>query len=136
MTAKDFISQKRRFDGIRMDDMKRQTKLSERMVMDRVRVFKALAHHTRLQMLEAISEREQCVCELQQLIGADMSTVSKHLALLKQAGMVTDEKRGTWVYYRLLCPCLKTFMECVDSVLKKPSPKGKKKKKTALCLVI
>jgi len=113
--------------------MKKQTELSNRMLLDRVRVFKAMAHPSRLRMLEAISEREQCVCELQQLIGADISTVSKHLALLKQAGLVQDEKRGTWVYYRLLCPCLKTFMKCVDSVLEKPSSKRVKNRKSAAC---
>ncbi len=116
-----------------LKNMNKQNESSERMLLDRVRIFKAMAHPSRLKMLEALGQGELCVCELQRLICADMSTVSKHLAILKKACLVRDKKRGTWVYYRLSCPCLGTFMECVDSVLKKPSPKGKTKKKTASC---
>lgn len=84
----------------------------------RARVIKSMAHPTRLFIVEELSKGERCVCELTAMIGADMSTVSKHLALLRSAGVVADEKRGSQVYYSLRCPCVLTFFSCVESVLK------------------
>ena len=83
----------------------------------RATVMKALAHPTRLMMIEELSRGERCVCELRDLAGCDLSTVSKHLALLKDAGIVQDEKRGKQVYYRLRVPCVLNFFHCLDSVL-------------------
>ena len=80
-------------------------------------VLKAMAHPSRLCIVEELAQRERCVCELTEIIGADMSTVSKHLTVLKQAGIVTDEKRGAMVFYRLRVPCLRKLFETVDSVL-------------------
>jgi len=56
--------------------------------------------------------------ELTEKIGADVSTVSKHLSVLKTAGIVRDEKRGAQVYYSLKVPCILNFFGCVESVLK------------------
>jgi ArsR family transcriptional regulator len=81
-------------------------------------VLKALAHPTRLALVERLVRGECCVCELARLVGADVSTVSRHLALLKAAGLVRDEKRGAWVHYRLRCPCLLDFLRCVETVLR------------------
>ena len=83
----------------------------------RARVMKAMAHASRLKMVDELARGERCVCELRDLVGHDMSTVSKHLALLKQAGIVTDEKRGKQVYYSLKVPCVLGFFTCLDSVL-------------------
>ena len=58
------------------------------------KIFKALGHPSRLLMVDALLDGEKCVCDLQALVGDDMSTVSKHLAVLREAGVVTDEKRG------------------------------------------
>jgi DNA-binding transcriptional ArsR family regulator len=64
--------------------------------------FKALGHPSRLVMVEALATRgELCVCELQRLVGADMSTVSRHLGILKRAGLVSDRRQGTWIHYSL-----------------------------------
>jgi ArsR family transcriptional regulator len=52
------------------------------------------------------------------MVGADMSTVSRHLAILKGVGIVEDDKRGAQVYYRLRVQCVLNFFECVESVLK------------------
>lgn len=81
-------------------------------------VIKAMAHPTRLFIVDQLSRGEQCVCELTELIEADISTVSKHLSVLKNAGIVRDEKRGTQVYYRLEMPCVMNFFSCVRSVIK------------------
>lgn len=80
-------------------------------------VLKALAHPTRLWMVEHLESGEKCVCEFAEAIDADFSTVSRHLTVLKQAGIVEDEKRGKQVYYRLRVPCVLNFFHCLDSVL-------------------
>jgi ArsR family transcriptional regulator len=79
-------------------------------------IFKALAHPGRLLMLDELSRGERCVCELAQLVGSEMPTVSRHLSLLKSAGIVDDEKRGAQVFYRLVTPCVMNFFQCVASV--------------------
>ena len=83
----------------------------------RARIIKALGHASRLLMIDELSLGERCVCELRDLVGADMSTVSKHLSVLKNAGLVEDEKRGTQVFYRLKVPCVLKFFSCVEAVL-------------------
>jgi len=82
-------------------------------------VFKALAHPGRLLMLDELSRGERCVCELAALVGSEMPTVSRHLSLLKNAGIVEDEKRGSQVFYRLVTPCVMNFFKCVASVREK-----------------
>jgi ArsR family transcriptional regulator len=57
------------------------------------------------------------VCELTEMIGADVSTVSKHLSLLKKTGVVLGERRGQQVFYRLRVPCILNFFGCVEAVL-------------------
>jgi ArsR family transcriptional regulator len=84
----------------------------------RASIIKAMAHPTRLFIVEELSRHPRCVCELTDLIGADISTVSKHLSILKNAGIVDDEKRGTQVWYTLRCPCVLGFLDCVQGVLK------------------
>lgn len=84
----------------------------------RARIIKALAHPTRLYIVDMLTDQEKCVCELTEKIGADMSTVSKHLSILKGAGIVSDQKRGTQVYYSLSIPCVLNFFGCVEAILK------------------
>lgn len=84
----------------------------------RAKVIKALAHPTRLFIVDQIADQEKCVCELKEMIGADMSTVSKHLSVLKDAGVVSDEKRGLMVFYRLRVPCILNLFGCIEGVLK------------------
>ncbi len=81
-------------------------------------IIKAMAHPSRLMMIDALAEGERCVCDLQQLVGADLSTVSKHLLVLKNAGVVADDKRGKRVFYSLKVPCVLNFMHCVEAVIK------------------
>lgn len=76
-------------------------------------VLKALAHPTRLYMIEELAKGEQCVCKFVEAIKADFSTISKHLAVLKNAGLVTDEKRGQLVFYQLRMQCLPAFINCI-----------------------
>jgi ArsR family transcriptional regulator len=83
----------------------------------RAKVLKAMAHPTRLFIIEELERGERCVCDLTGQIGADVSTVSKHLSVLKQAGVVLDDKRGNQVFYSLRVPCILNFFGCVESVL-------------------
>ena len=102
------------------------SKSSETEIERRVAVIKALAHPSRLVIAEALQSGEQCVCDLRELVGADLSTVSKHLTVMREAGLLEMEKRGLNVFYRLKCPCLLSFFECVDSLV--PAVPAKKRK--------
>jgi DNA-binding transcriptional ArsR family regulator len=77
-------------------------------------VIKALAHPSRLLIAEALMDGELCVCDLKDLVGADMSTVSKHLSMMRNAGVLVSDKRGLNIYHRLACDCLGDFLRCVD----------------------
>jgi len=79
------------------------------------RVMKALAHPSRLLMVDELSRGERCVCELTELVGADISTVSKHLSVLKDVGIVDCDKRGVQVFYRLRLPCVLDFFDCLEA---------------------
>ena len=83
----------------------------------RAKILKAMAHSSRLLIIEELSQGERCVCELTEMVGADVSTVSKHLSVLKQAGLVIDDKRGNQVFYQLRVPCILNFFGCIESVL-------------------
>lgn len=63
--------------------------------------FKALADPARLRLLEVLvrAEEPQCVCHLTPVLGLAQPTVSHHLRVLREAGLVTRERRGTWAYY-------------------------------------
>ncbi len=84
----------------------------------RAQIVKAMSHPTRLFMVDELSKGERCVCELTAMIGDDISTISKHLSVLKNVGIVASDKRGTQVFYTLRVPCVLNFFSCVESVLK------------------
>jgi ArsR family transcriptional regulator len=83
----------------------------------RAQVAKALGHPTRLLILDALQEKEMCVSELTELVGCDQSTVSKHIAILKGVGLVKDRKEGNSAYYRIVCPCIQQFFDCLEEVV-------------------
>jgi ArsR family transcriptional regulator len=83
----------------------------------RAKVARALAHPTRLLLLDALRQKDLCVCDLTALAGADQSTVSKHLSILKEAGLVTVEKKGSMSVFSMQCQCLDGFFGCIESVL-------------------
>jgi len=87
-------------------------------------VVKAMAHPTRLLIVDELARRERCVNELTRLVGDDVSTVSKHLSILKRVGILEDEKRGMQVYYRLRTRCILSFFTCVEGVLGAGKPRG------------
>lgn len=83
----------------------------------RAQVLKAMAHPTRLYIVDQLATGERCVRDLTEMVGADMSTVSKHLSVLKSVGIVRDEKRGAEVYYSLRMGCVLDFFDCVEAIL-------------------
>ncbi len=87
------------------------------LIVSKARVLKAMAHPSRLLIMEALAEGEKCVCELQALVGSDLSTVSKHLSLMKTAGLLANRKEGLFVYYLLRVPYILRFFDCVNAVL-------------------
>jgi len=83
----------------------------------RAKIIKALAHPSRLFIVEELKTKERSVGELTEMIGSDTSTVSKHLSILKNEGLVYDERQGTTIIYHLKCPCILDFIGCVEDVL-------------------
>lgn len=90
----------------------------------RAKVMKALAHPTRIFMVELLAKDNLSVSQLTEAVGADVSTVSKHLSLLKQAGVLVDQRDGNKVLYSLICPCIMEFIHCIDDVIYQDAEKG------------
>jgi DNA-binding transcriptional ArsR family regulator len=85
----------------------------------RARILKAMSHPARVILVDALSRGDRCVCELLPLLGLDQSVVSRHLAHLKQAGIVTERKDGVRVIHHLECPCILKALECTLGVLRR-----------------
>ena len=84
----------------------------------RAKVLKALSHPTRLYLVETLADQSHNVNALTDMVGADVSTISKHLSILKDAGLISGEKKGKQVFYRLRMRCALNFLDCVEAVLK------------------
>jgi ArsR family transcriptional regulator len=82
------------------------------------RVLKSLANESRLRIVDRLSRGEASVGQLTEVVGSDISTVSKHLSVLRAHGIVDDRRDGNIVYYRLLTPCVCNFFACATQVLK------------------
>lgn len=83
----------------------------------RARILKALAHPSRLLIVDRLSRRQCCVAELTEMVGADMSTVSKHLTILRQAGIIRSRKQGTQVFHELAAACVMDFFGCLENIM-------------------
>ena len=101
----------------KLPNMRRLDGDTKRRLEAQAQVVKALAHPTRLFLVEELSKKEYCVCELTEMVGADISTVSKHLSMLRAAGIVQRDKRGQQVFYHLQMPCALDFFSCASAVL-------------------
>lgn len=83
----------------------------------RARVAKALAHPSRLRILDALQSGERCAGDLVAVVGSEAPAVSQHLSVLLNAGLVAQDKRGQFVFYRVTCPCIANFFSCMDAVV-------------------
>jgi DNA-binding transcriptional ArsR family regulator len=91
----------------------------------RARILKALGHPARLLIVDELSRGNRCGCELLPLLGVDQSVVSRHLAHLRNAGLVTERKQGLKVIYHLACPCILNALDCTVGVLKAETKRRK-----------
>jgi DNA-binding transcriptional ArsR family regulator len=80
--------------------------------------LKALAHPTRLAIVELLLDGEQCVCELIQALEMEQAIISKHLRVLKNAGIVISTKKGLNVHYAIACPCIGDLVREISKTLK------------------
>jgi len=84
------------------------------------RLFKALADPTRIRLLNLLAQGELCVCDLMSVLRMGQSRISRHLAYLKRSGLVLDDKRGLWRYYRLASaqsPFHQKLLDCLTTCL-------------------
>ncbi len=84
----------------------------------RADILKALAHPVRVLIVSSLTEGDRCVCELNRLAEIDQSGLSRHLANLKKAGIVSDRRDGMKVFYHLETPCILKAFECAVAVVK------------------
>ncbi|GMT46887.1 MAG: hypothetical protein IEMM0007_0453 [bacterium] len=79
------------------------------MLRDFILQAKAVSDETRVRILKLLEGRELCVCQLMDILGMGQSTVSKHLGILKTAGLVECKRDGTWTFYRLPDNLINTY---------------------------
>lgn len=84
----------------------------------RAEIVKAMAHPTRLFIMQKISEKRYSVNDLRDMVGCDLSTISKHINILKSNGIIVGNKTGTTIYYALKVPCIMNFMDCIEILIK------------------
>lgn len=80
------------------------------------RWFHAMSDEARVQIVEMLSHKERCVCELEQVLGIAQSRLSFHLRVLKDAGLLADRKEGRWMYYNLQRDTLDQIVAYTKSV--------------------
>ena len=81
-------------------------------------ILKALAHPVRVLIVDALTHGDRCVCELNKLVKIDQSGLSRHLAMLKDAGILTDRRDGMKVFYHLHTPCILNAFDCAVDVVR------------------
>jgi ArsR family transcriptional regulator len=94
-------------------------RINRKLYQRRADILKALAHPTRLLIVELLDDHgELCVCEIMEIVGGDQSTVSKHLSVMRQAGIIDHRRDGKNSMYRLARPCVLDFISCIERVMK------------------
>jgi len=92
---------------------------SDRSYEVRAKIFKALGHPSRLKIVDALQEGPKHVADLVKLVGSEYATVSRHLGQLREAGIVSeDRKEGNMIFYRLEVTCIAGFFTCVSEVVR------------------
>ena len=96
----------------------------------RAEILKALAHPVRVLIVHALRGGDLCVCELNKLAKIDQSNVSRHLAVLKKAGILTDRRAGMRVFYHLHTPCILQAFDCAVNVVREDAKRRDQYTKT------
>jgi ArsR family transcriptional regulator len=81
-------------------------------------IFKALGHPIRLAVFDFLNNKEKCVCEICSFVQSSYANVSKHLSILKNAGLIDSHKNGNHIYYFIKMSCAINFNECINNVIK------------------
>lgn len=81
-------------------------------------ILKALAHPFRVAIVDFLKDGEKCVCDIANYVGAERSNVSRHLAVMLNAGVLRCRKDGLMVFYELRTPCILNFLNCATQTLK------------------
>ena len=81
-------------------------------------MVQAVAHPLRIAILDFLADGPQCVCDIAEHIESERSNVSRHLAVMLNAGLLEQRKEGLKVIYKVKTPCLFKFLSCVSGVLK------------------
>ena len=98
--------------------------MNQQQAQAKADILKALAHPIRLALVEQLAKGEQCVCDLADLVSGERTSVSKHLSILKNAGIISDTRRGVSIYYQLDVPCILQFLGCMEAVLQNKARKA------------
>lgn len=93
-------------------------KTKEKLQEEKAAILKGIAHPVRLRVVEALARREMSVCEIAELFDFDRTTISKHLSLMKDLGILDSRKDGLHVIYRLKMRCLASVLSCVEKVVR------------------
>ncbi len=88
-------------------------------------IFKALSHPLRLEIVRRLGDGETCACEIAEWFESDRTTVSKHLAVLRDSGVLYDRKDGAKVFYGVSLSCVSTMIRCVEATSCGCSPERK-----------
>jgi ArsR family transcriptional regulator len=97
-----------------------------RLLERQAEIAKAVAHPLRMAVLDFLKDGEKCVCEIAEHIGSERSNVSRHLALMVHAGVLSCRKDGLKVFYTLRTPCVAEFLSCVVRVLRQQAKENEK----------
>jgi DNA-binding transcriptional ArsR family regulator len=102
------------------------TKQKYQLYEKQAEVVQAVAHPLRIAILDFLADGSQCVCDIAEHIGSERSNVSRHLAVMFNAGLLEQRKEGLKVIYKVKTPCLFKFLSCVSGVLKEQIEDHKK----------
>ena len=92
--------------------------MNQELFKARAAIAKALAHEARLKIIDILSKNgETCACEFTEALELSQPSVSKHLSVLKNVGIISSVKDGLNVIYKLEMPCAATFFSCIDEIL-------------------
>jgi DNA-binding transcriptional ArsR family regulator len=92
----------------------------------RAEILKAMAHPSRLKMLDALQGGALCVGDLQEVVGSDLSTISRHLSVMRAAGLLSTRREGNQIFYDLRVPCVMKTLACIEAVLREDARTAQK----------
>lgn len=98
--------------------MEKSKLINQRILEGQASILKALGQPTRLQILELLKDGERCVCEIFPAINQEQANVSKHLSILRQAGILESRKDGLRILYRIKTPEILVLLDGVSRLLK------------------